>query len=147
MNEKLLISNINTKQEGGFNILSADVDGDLIFFKVPDKFSLYINAEWFIGISLLEAMVSQRDIEIDSGVAVSRVFYDRLSELQTIYAKWNPKLKKIALNCELSDHDKQFTHIGSFFSAGVDSSFTLIAKRDEITHLIMLRGFDMGDDY
>jgi hypothetical protein len=146
MNKKLLIGNISINQEDGFNVLSADVDGDLIFFKVPDKFPLYINAEWFIGISLLEAMVSQRDIEVDAGVAVSRVFYDRLSELQTIYAKWNPKLKKIALNCELSDHDKQFTHIGSFFSAGVDSSFTLIAKRDEITHLVMLRGFDMGDD-
>ncbi|MAZ69597.1 MAG: hypothetical protein ABJM39_02200 [Porticoccus sp.] len=146
MNKKLLISNINIKQEDGFNILSAYVDGDLIFFKVPDKFPLYINAEWFIGISLLEAMVSQRDIEVDAGVAVSRVFYDQLSELQTIYSKWNPKLKKIALNCELSNRDKQFTHIGSFFSAGVDSSFTLIARRDEITHLVMLRGFDMGDD-
>ena len=146
MNKKLLISNINIKQEDGFNILSAYVDGDLIFFKVPDKFPLYINAEWFIGISLLEAMVSQRDIEVDAGVAVSRGFYDQLSELQTIYSKWNPKLKKIALNCELSNRDKQFTHIGSFFSAGVDSSFTLIARRDEITHLVMLRGFDMGDD-
>ena len=146
MNKKLLISNINIKQEDGFNILSAYVDGDLIFFKVPDKFPLYINAEWFIGISLLEAMVSQRDIEVDTGVAVSRMFYDQLSELQTIYSKWNPKLKKIALNCELSNRDKQFTHIGSFFSAGVDSSFTLIARRDEITHLVMLRGFDMGDD-
>ena len=146
MNKKLLISNINIKQEDGFNILSAYVDGDLIFFKVPDKFPLYINAEWFIGISLLAAMVSQRDIEVDAGVAVSRVFYDQLSELQTIYSKWNPKLKKIALNCELSNRDKQFTHIGSFFSAGVDSSFTLIARRDEITHLVMLRGFDMGDD-
>jgi hypothetical protein len=146
MNKKLLISNINIKQEDGFNNLSACVDGDLIFFKVPDKFPLYINAEWFIGISLLEAMVSQRDIEVDAGVAVSQVFYDQLSELQTIYSRWNPKLKKIALNCELSNRDKQFAHIGSFFSAGVDSSFTLIAKRDEITHLVMLRGFDMGDD-
>lgn len=144
--QPFVIRDISTKVDGGFNVLSAYLDDDYIFFKVPEKFPLFLNAEWFIAIALLDAMISGRDIEVDDRVPVSKAFLERFSELQSVFSCWNPRLKKVELKSQVSDMDKGFDQVGSFFSAGVDSSHTLIRKHDEITHLIMLRVFDMGDD-
>ena len=145
-NQPFVIRDISVKVDGGFNVLSAYLDDDYIFFKVPEKFPLFLNAEWFIAIALLDAMVSGRDIEVDARVPVSKAFVDRFGELQAVFSCWNPRLKKIGLSAQVSDRDQCFENVGSYFSAGVDSSHTLVRKGDDISHLILLRVFDMGDD-
>ncbi|MEZ5529344.1 MAG: hypothetical protein R3E57_05365 [Porticoccaceae bacterium] len=146
MNKPFVIRDIGIIQENGFNILSAYLDDDFVYFKVPENTQLFLNAEWFIAIALLDAMVSGRDINVDEKVPVSKAFSDRFGELQSVFSCWNPRLKKIGLSAQISDRDHAFEKVGSYFSAGVDSSHTLVRKGDDITHLILLRVFDMGDD-
>jgi hypothetical protein len=146
MSEKLIISNIQLKTENGFNELGGFLDNDYIYFRVPEKFQLHLSSEWFIAIALLEAMVANRSIEVDSTVPVSQGLCNRLHEIQSIFSCWNSNLSIVEIFCKTTSEEKSFNAVGSFFSAGIDSSHTLIRKMDDITHLIMLRVFDMGDD-
>ena len=146
MNENLIISNIHLKTENGFNVLSGFLDNDYIFLKVPKEFQLHLNVEWFISIALLEAMATNRDIKVDSEVCVSAQLLEKLQEVQAVFSCWNPDLHLVEIQAKTSTKDSNFSAVGSFFSAGVDSSHTLIRHMDDISHLIMLRVFDMGDD-
>ena len=146
MNEKLIISNIHVKTEKNFNVLSGFLGNDYIYFRVPKEFQLHLSAEWFISIALLEAMATNRIIEVDSHVPVSAQLLDKLQEVQSVFLCWNPDLYLVGIQAKTSTEDRNYSAVGSFFSAGVDSSHTLIRHMDDISHLIMLRVFDMGDD-
>jgi len=146
MSNSLIISNIQLKNENGFNELGGFLGDDYIFFRVPEKFQLHLSAEWFIGVALLEAMITGKPIEVDNTVPVSQELCNRLHEIQSIFSCWNPRLSIVDVLCQTTSKKESFTTVGSFFSAGVDSSHTLIRRRDDITHLIMFRVFDMGDD-
>ena len=146
MSDNLIISKIRLKTENGFNELGGFLDDDYIYFRTPEKFQLHLSADWFIGVALLEAMVTNRSIEIDASVPVSQDLCNSLHEMQSIFACWNPNLSVVDILCQKTSTEEPFTAVGSFFSAGVDSSHALIRHMDDITHLIMLRVFDMGDD-
>tara|TARA_R110002110_G_scaffold91264_1_gene237364 strand:+ start:15248 stop:16423 length:1176 start_codon:yes stop_codon:yes gene_type:complete len=146
MANNLVIDNIDVTSDENSNQLSATIDGELISFKVPSEFVLHKSAEWFIGVGLLEAMATGRTIDVTEAVTVSKQLVTQLMELQAVFSNWNPRLTIVNINCRTSDQTKDFENIGSFFSAGVDSSHTLIRRMDDITHLVMLRVFDMGDE-
>jgi len=146
MNEKLIISNIHVKAENGFNVLGGFLDDDYIYFRTPEKFQLHLSAEWFIGIALLEAMITNRSLEVDNRIPVSQDICNRLHEIQSIFSCWNPKLSIIDVFCKTTATKKPFTAVGSFFSAGIDSSHTLVRHMNDITHLVMFGVFDMGGD-
>ena len=146
MSNNLKISNTQLKTENGFNELSAFLDDDYIYFRIPEQFQLHLSAEWFIAFALLEAMATNRTIEVDNKISVSAQLLEQLKEVQAIFKCWNPDLHIVDIQAKTSTEDRGYTAVGSFFSAGVDSSHTLTRHMDEITHLIMLRVFDMGDD-
>lgn len=146
MDKNLTISNIHVKTENDFNELGGYLDGEYIFFRVPKEYPLNLSAEWFISIALLEAMVTNRAINVVGEVGVSAQLLKRLAEVQAIYNCWNPDLHIVDVNAKACMEDHSYKAVGSFFSSGVDSSYTLIKHMDDISHLIILRVFDMGDD-
>jgi len=146
MSDNLVISNIQIKTENGFTELGGYLDDDYIYFKVPEEFTLHLSAEWLISVALLEAMAANRTIEVEEQVSVSAQLLEQLKEVQAIFKCWNPDLHIVDIHAKASTEDRGYTAVGSFFSAGVDSSHTLTRHMDDITHLIMLRVFDMGDD-
>ncbi len=145
MNEIVKISDIKLSSGREFNELSATVDGDHIFFKAPKTFELFLVAECFVGIALLEAMVSNRSLLVE-GVAISEALKNNLVELQAIYSCWNADLSRVEVHAETTSQVQPYRDVGSFFSAGVDSTYTLQRHIDEITHLILFRAFDSGHD-
>lgn len=145
MNDKLLISNICVSNANGHNELKAYVDGDLIFIRAPENHTLLPSAECFIGIALLEAMITDRDIVVD-GTPISNELSISLSEIQKIYSCWNNDLKIIKIEANLSSKNLNYNKVGSFFSAGVDSTHTLLRNMEKITHLIMFNIFDYGNN-
>ena len=144
--QKLEVKDIQLVSDESGWTLSAKIDGDEVFFRTPVEFPLYRCAEGFIAIALMEAMISNRTIVIDSSTPVSERFRRQFRELQSIYACWNRDLHIVDLNAVFDDSVADYSRIGSFFSAGVDSSHTFAANRDEITHLIMCWGFDSGNN-
>lgn len=146
MSNELRISDIKVKSIDGYKELSGVVDGETIYFRVPEIFELYRMAECFLSLALLDAMASNRTIVVDSSISISKELYSRLSEIQAIYSCWNTDLNIVDIKADVSDKPINFDSVGTFFSAGVDSSHTLLRNQEDITHLIMFRAFDYGND-
>jgi len=145
MQNKLIVSDINVSCLNGNRELSAYVDGVPVYLRVPEHHEIFPIAEPFIGIALLEAMISDRSIVVKD-TPISKKLFDRLTEIQEIYSCWNSDLKRISIKADTSTKKQPLPYVGSFFSAGVDSTHTLIRHMAEISHLIMLNAFDHDYD-
>jgi hypothetical protein len=126
--------------------VSADVDGDRVFFRVPRQFDLDCRGEPFLGIALLEAMVRNVDIRIEDSMPISEKVYKMLPELQAVYASWNSNLSKVNVHARIEPCKDVYDPVACYWSGGVDSSHTLLRNMTEITHLIMLGGFEYKAD-
>ena len=124
--------------------ISAEVDGDRVFFRVPAHFPVSCCAEPFVGIALLEAMVRNIDIDIQGDVAISEKLMHALPEIQRVYACWNTDLHPICVHARTRREEIAQERVASYFSGGVDGSYTLACQFDDITHLIMLSGFELA---
>jgi len=87
-------------------------------------------------------MYTGQDIEVDSSVPVSKQLVENLTDLQGVFHCWNAELKVVDIRASLRDDETKSGWVGSFYSAGVDSSFTLCRKMSEITHLMLMDVFD-----
>lgn len=146
MSDQLCIEDIKLENKDGFSTLSATVDGEWLYLKSHLPYELHLSAEFFVGVALLEAMASNRTIVVKGDVPISLKLKQNIEKAQKIYSCWNSELHVVQVEAEVSESDLKFNNVGSFFSAGVDSSHTLLSKIDEITHLVMCRSFDVGND-
>jgi hypothetical protein len=99
----------------------------------------------FVPAVLLPAMQRKLDIEIRG--AVSENLLRAAERVEHVLAAWHPDWHPSRLSAKEQDHgDKPAapgTQVGLFFSGGVDSFYTLLKHRAEITHLIFVAGFDI----
>ncbi len=142
MSDNLVIRDIAISIDGRTQEISADVGGTSIWFRVPLTVPLFLRSEPFVAAALLEAMYTGQDIEIACDVPFSNQLFESLEYLQGIYRCWNEELKTINIITSLTSSREERDEVGSFFSAGVDSSYTLMQHRDEITNLIIMDAFD-----
>lgn len=125
MNNALIIRDLRKSIVCDCNEVSADVDGNRVFFRAPLKYDLASRGEPFLGIALLEAMIRNVDIRIEDSIPLSERLYKILPEIQTIYACWNSDLRKINIHAHIEPIEDVYSRVASFFSAGVDGSHTL----------------------
>ena len=144
MNNSLRIHDCRHISNDDYNELSANVDGDRIFFRVPPQVDLPFRGEPFIGAALLEAMVRGVNIKVDKSLPVSMKLYSRLPEIQSIYKTWNENLQKIVIEARTESIGESYENVACFWSAGVDSSHTLFRNIEQVTHLVLLGGFEAG---
>jgi len=142
MNRIIKIENISETIENDFRIVSTILDGEELWFKLPAKFTFNTSAELFISAILLEAMISNRNIEIASDISISPILLKQLNKLQRIYNCWNHLLAPISIIASNFQEPVAQPGTASFYSGGIDSSYTLLSNLEEITHLIVLSGFD-----
>ena len=137
------ISNLTKASVAGLQRISAEVDGELLWFDFPNNIDIEPRGELFIAAGLLEAMISNLPMKLDDDIPVSPTLLHSLDELQDIYICWNSDLNKVeiqASNIQAPTNPSQ--GVGSFYSGGVDGSYTFCKHKEEITHLITLAGFD-----
>ena len=149
-NNALIIRDLRESINCDYNEVSADVDGDRVFFRAPLQFKLECRAEPFLGIALFEAMIRNVDIRIEDSIPISERLCKILPEIQTIYTCWNSDfhkvnihLHKVNIHTRIEPFKDAYERVASFYSAGVDSSYTLLRNITEITHLIMLSAFEV----
>ncbi|WP_019028734.1 hypothetical protein [Colwellia piezophila] len=139
----VLISNLMKASVEGQQRISAEVDGELLWFDFPNHIEVEARGELFIAASLLEAMISNLPIKLDDNIPVSPTLLQSLDELQDIYICWNSDLSKVEVQVSNIQAPINLSQgVGSFYSGGVDSSYTFCKHQEEITHLITLAGFD-----
>jgi hypothetical protein len=107
---------------------------------------LRCDASAFAALSLLPCMKAGCDMFVDG--AVSDQLLRQMAAIQDIYLSWQPSLRRVNVTAATRTAVAAGTgnRVATFFSAGVDSFYTLLRHRDEITHLVFVHGFDIKLD-
>ena len=114
----------------------------LLYYESNHKLSF--NNEHAVATVLIPTMSVEEDVKL-SGM-IDKRFLGSNERIQEILSTWYPKLRKIHLEDiegVASDPTDGKKNVGTFFSGGVDSYYTFLKHREEITHLIYVHGFDV----
>lgn len=71
---------------------------------------------------------------------------ERSAQAQELLRAWYPQLHHVTIDAERARAGSPGSGVGCFFSGGVDSFYSVLERREEITHLIFVHGFDIDFD-
>ncbi|HSQ26227.1 MAG TPA: hypothetical protein VLM80_03780 [Anaerolineales bacterium] len=117
-----------------------------LFFYSEDV-ALWSSPEALVAATLLPAMKTKAgSIQLQN--QPSPLFMQNLEKIQAIYKSWKPGYQHVQIK---ATQPSLFTgtsgeRVGLFYSAGVDSSYSLLKHQDQITDLIFIQGFDIPYD-
>ncbi len=138
------ITNIKLEEFADHQLLSADVDGENIWYRLPVELTLTPRPEAFLAPALFEAMVRGVPVEVEDGMPVSRKLLQSINEAQTIFNCWNKELNIVPVHAQSAANPPAGDIVACCFSGGIDSSYTYAHHREEITHLLLVEGFAAG---
>jgi len=126
---------------------------DRYWFEVADRHADELSTTgntWLAGLLPL-AVCNREPLRID--LPVDRLLYENIRELMYVWQSWYPRLPVIEIEAEVSDDaaGPERPRVGSFFTGGVDSIFTLLQHVRsftpdapfEIDDLITICGYDI----
>lgn len=110
------------------------------------------DASPFLAAVLLPCMKTGEDIVVEG--SVSPTLLKNMEKIMDLVASWDVGLKKIVIKSKVikSSSVTRLPHsfvarndgkVATFFSAGVDSFYTYLKNKKEISHLILVHGFDI----
>ena len=103
------------------------------------------SADAWLPLSLLAAMWAGETLEVDG--PVDPVLLRNVDQVSTLMEDWWPDLlTQVQVTVPAADLQKRASGVGAFFSGGVDSFYTAAKELDEITHFIIILGFDVHLD-
>ena len=100
-------------------------------------------ADSLAAFTLLPAMRHGSPLELPE--PVSPRLLASMSRIQDVYHAWDQdSFKRVAVSARpRRERQTQAAGVGCLFSGGVDSFYTLLKHREEVTHLIFADGFDI----
>lgn len=140
------IRNILLQHKNGYTIFSADFQVDLEKTNLWFRTKAVINPvpEVFLACTFIPAMKIGGSLRYDQHI--SPVLSNSLHKIQNILCSWYPdELKKIPFQIlpneeRISQPQKK---VACFFTGGVDSFYTLLKHKEEITTIVYVHGFDL----
>ncbi len=136
------ITEWKVRELGETSEISADVDGFRLWYRLPRSVPYARTADPFAAAALLPAMLQGGPLEIAPEMPLSPKLGENLRVLQDIHHCWNPLFGVVPIEAATAPaapfQDGSFT----FFSGGVDSTYTFLKRRSELTHLVFIQGFD-----
>ena len=87
-------------------------------------------------------------LDIFAEGTVSRRLADSFPTIMSIFRAWEPSLHAVEIHGAVPAKQSPQVEgrVGTFFTGGVDSFYTLLKHRDEISDLIYVYGFEIGLD-
>ena len=146
----MVIKNILFTENEEKVTLSADVvfrgaRAETLYFSVDRKFESFVVEDYspFLVTVLLPCMKTGEDIVIEG--SISSKLLDNMEEVMKLVESWGVGLHSVAIEVQKAPDtfDTLDTFTASFFSAGVDSFYTYLKNKKEISHLIFVHGFDI----
>lgn len=126
-----------------YNHLSASIGKHRFWYRFPSTFDTDpLDASCFVCVALVPAMLLGEDLLVDEKYTISSRLYDNIDKIQEIYHCWNPIFKRIKVVSNTRALESKGSGCGSFFSAGVDATYSLLKHASEIEHLVLINGFD-----
>lgn len=104
------------------------------------------DASPFAIVALVPAM--RLGLPLRVAAPVSHVLLEQLDQAQDLIVSWLPDTHKITIEATAtptpSRPDSPERSAGCFFSGGVDSTYTVLTRREHIDHLLFVHGFDIA---
>jgi hypothetical protein len=136
------IENWEIREQGDIQEISAAIDDFRLWFRVPKSIPVSHAGDPFLAAALLPAMAKGEKLEFDANLPISPKLLRNCSVFQDIHHAWNPVLKVVPIEAATRVAGPLNDGVLSFFSGGVDSMFTFLKRREEITHVVYIQGFD-----
>lgn len=138
----MIITEVSSRKIENQMEVSALIDGNRLWYRFPDHFSLSLSADPFLAASFFVASQSGGILEVKDSKAASPRLLENFKRLQSIFGTWKSDLKPFTVNVQPEKPRAANEMVCSFFSGGVDGLYTLVSNESEITHLIYINGFD-----
>jgi hypothetical protein len=145
--EPLCIHHIETSDAG--HLVEAELlDGNIkhrVYFKTSDA-SLSPQLEAFITMAIIPCMKKRIPLQVDGDVDAR--YLENIKKAQATLMSWKPKYKMVDIQGAnpIKASALPGPRVGVFFSGGIDSFYSLLKNRSEITDLIFVHGFDIPLD-
>jgi hypothetical protein len=98
-----------------------------------------------LAIALLPAMRAARSLVLADSLS-PRLFASQTA-IQKLFQEWDNEFNAVPVTAPVGQPQQASARgTGLFFTGGVDSFYSLLRHREEITHLIFVRGFDIKRD-
>ena len=130
------------RERGETAEISADVDGFRLWYRIPLSVPYARTADPFAAAALLPAMLQGGPLEIAPDLPLSPKLLENLRVLQDIHHCWNPLFQIVPIEAATAPAAPFRDGSFAFFSGGVDSTYTFLKRRSELTHLVFIQGFD-----
>jgi len=140
------IGNWEIKEQADFQEVSAAIDDFRLWFRAPRSIRLSRAGDPFLAAALLPAMAKGEKLDIDPSLPVSPRLLRNCAVFQDIHHSWNPLLKIVPVEAATKAAGPLNEGALSFFSGGVDSMFTFLKRREELSHVVYIQGFDFPFD-
>jgi len=101
------------------------------------------SAEPFLPVALIPSMRKRWTVIVDG--EISAILFQGLVKIQQVMSSWYRKFHRVRVKVATTANPGPNGQrpVAAFFSGGVDSFFTLLQHRNELTHLIFVHGFDL----
>jgi hypothetical protein len=129
---------------GAAGIISVGSKHHDIWFRVLSGGPAADGNESFFSTAFLPAMIAGGGLQVD--VPVSSRLLGQSERIQEVFHIWDRGFKRIEVVAPQRsgvDGLRPDRGVGCFFSGGVDSFYSVMKHQEEITHLILVRGFDI----
>lgn len=141
------IHNIEVRQSAGREKLSGQVDDFELWFDFPLGANLQPRADAFVCAALIPAMQAGSDIKVPADILLCPVLVQNLYKVQDVFlcrqAGLGVTLKPVRITggklCAAGNNGKTV----SFFSGGVDGTYTYLKEKDNIDDLLFVKGIDI----
>ncbi len=141
----MLINDYRIERSGEGCTVSASVGATRIYYRLINGDCVDVLGDPFVIAGLVQAMEQGSPVAVDPGIPVSSRLIENLDRFQAIYARWYPHLRPVAIEAPLRAIARARTgNVGCFNSGGVDSLYSALRHRDEITHFVLCQGLDIS---
>ncbi|OGW86089.1 MAG: hypothetical protein A3C35_08540 [Omnitrophica bacterium RIFCSPHIGHO2_02_FULL_46_11] len=147
--EKMIVSEPKISLDGDSYVYSFSVTLGKKLHEIQYRtpFPPTDNSNVALAATLLPAMKLSAPLRLRG--SVSEELFGSVTEIQQIFSVWDEGFNLVPIengvaNNHATNHKNE---VACFFSGGVDSFYTLLKNEKEITHIILVHGFDFQSDF
>lgn len=147
MSDAVHVRHLRLTPQGETQRLEAEIDGDLVWFDAPSGAFHGPRAEPFLALALQEAMARRVPLVLDPAHRVSPAWVRNLERVQAVWLSWNDEdIGWVPVQASTAPEPDHRGWSLSTFSGGVDSSYTFLQCREQLSHVVLVQGFDTDDE-
>lgn len=143
------INQVTLTHEDGTVTLAGNCGPFRLWYRFPDHLApLAVRADAFLAAALIPAMAMGEDIHIESDLPVSPKLLQACDTLQSVFVLWGPAFGLVLRRIQITGGRPEPVVSAanprvSFFSGGVDGTYTFLHHADELDLLLFAKGIDM----